>query len=149
MRKQRTQIVILTMVIFVCGFATVAASADGGVVEIVRYEDEFSTVRVEPARMGEKTGVVVVFEGTKDMHYYAKKETAAGGYNLKVGAKAQEGVTFGDAVFPKWGTFFDTAQGKNVEVYAGNFTIFIPIEVNILSYPFDAEVTVEGDSLHE
>jgi len=132
------------MVIFVCGFATVAASADGGVVEIVRYEDEFSTVRVEPARMGEKTGLAVIFEGTKDMHYYAKKETAAGGYNLKVSAKAQKGVTFGEAVFGKWGTFFDTAQGKNVEVYAGNFTIFIPIEVCVLSYPFDVEVTVEG-----
>jgi thiol:disulfide interchange protein len=143
MRKWRTQIAILTVVIFVCGFATVAASADGGVVEIVRYEDEFSTLRVEPGRMGEKAGLAVIFEGTKDMHYYAKKETAAGGYNLKVSAKA-EGVTFGDAISPKWGTFFDRAQGKNVEVYAGDFTIFIPIEVYILSYPFDVEVTVEG-----
>ncbi len=61
MRKWRAQIAILTMVISVCGFATVAASADGGVVEIVRYEDEFSTLRVEPGRMGEKTGLAVVF----------------------------------------------------------------------------------------
>ena len=143
MRKWRTQIAILTMFIFVCGLAAIQASAGSEPVEVTRYEDEFSTVHVEPGRMVEKTGLAVIFEGTKDMHYYAKKETAAGGYNLKVSAKA-EGVTFGDAIFGKWGTFFDTAQGKNVEVYAGNFTIFIPIEVNILSYPFDVEVTVEG-----
>jgi thiol:disulfide interchange protein DsbD len=144
MGKQRTIIAVLLAIPVIFGFTATGTSAGNGPVEVTRYEDEFSSARVEPARMGETTGLAVIFEGTKDMHYYAKKETAAGGYNLKVSAEPQKGVTFGEAVFPKWGTFFDTAQRKNVEVYAGNFAVFIPIEANILSYPFDVEVTVEG-----
>jgi thiol:disulfide interchange protein len=144
MRRKGLSISLAISVFAILGLSLISASVGSEAVEVVRYENEFSFVRVEPARMADKPGVAVVFEGTKDIHYYAKKETAAGGYNLKISAEAQKGVTFGDAVFGKWGTFFDTAQGKNVEVYAGNFTIFIPIEVNILSYPFDVEVTVEG-----
>ena len=50
--------------------------AGGEPVEIVRYEDQSSRAHIEPARLEDKPGLAVVFEGTKDLHYYARDETA-------------------------------------------------------------------------
>lgn len=95
-------------------------------VELLRYEKEFTTVRIEPARMGQEFGIAAVFEGTDDLHYYAKPETApAAGFELKVEAKSGD-FDFGQAVFPKWGTFVDPL-GKKIEVYVGRFAVFMPI----------------------
>jgi len=96
-------------------------------VELVRYEKEFSAARVEAARMAQQTGAAVIFEGTSDLHYYAKEDSAPAGYRLKVEAKSGS-FEFGEAVFPKWSNFFDKAQGKKVEVYVGKFVVFVPIK---------------------
>ena len=80
-------------------------------VEIVRYENELSEAWLEPVRRDGKPGIAVVFGGTGDLHYYAKKETAAGGYNLTVSAEA-EGVVFAKAEFPQWTIFHDPVLQK-------------------------------------
>jgi thiol:disulfide interchange protein len=96
-------------------------------VELVRTEKELSSVRIEPARMGDKVGVAVIFEGTDDLHYYAKSETVpAEGLELKVQAKSDV-FAFGEVVFPKWRIFTDPFNNK-IGVYEGNFTIFVPIK---------------------
>ena len=95
-------------------------------IELVRSEKEFSSVSIEPARMGQKAGIAVIFEGTDDLHYYAKAETApAPGLELKIQAKSDDFV-FGEVVFPKWHIFTDPLN-KKIEVYEGNFTVFVPI----------------------
>ena len=95
-------------------------------VELVKHEKEFSSARVEPARMGEKAGIAVIFEGTDDLHYYANAKTSpAPGSELKVEAKSDD-FTFGQALFPKGHLFTDMLNNK-IEVYAGHFTVFIPI----------------------
>jgi len=95
-------------------------------VELARYENEFSSVRVEPARMDATFGLAVIFEGTGDLHYYARPETAPSpGFELKIAAKSGN-FSFGDAVFPKWKIFTDPV-GSKVEVYAGDFTVFMPV----------------------
>ena len=38
-------------------------------VEMARYEKEFSSVRLEPARRNSQPGIAVIFEGTDDLHY--------------------------------------------------------------------------------
>jgi thiol:disulfide interchange protein len=97
------------------------------VVELVKHEKEFSSVRLEPARLDDKAGLAVIFEGTDDLHYYAKAGTApAPGFELKVQAKS-DSFDFGPALFPKWHLFTDTL-GKEIEVYEGNFNIFVPIK---------------------
>ena len=96
------------------------------IVELARYEKQFSSVHVEPARMGSKLGVAVIFEGTDDLHYYARKETAPGGYKLEVEAKSDD-FGFGEAVFPK-PDFFQDSLGNSIEVYVGRFTVFIPLK---------------------
>ena len=96
-----------------------------GAVEIVRYEDESSLAHIEPARLDGRPGVAVVFKGTDDLHYYARSKTApAPGLHLQVEVRA-DGIEFDKAVFPPWEMFKDPALG-NVEVYVGDFTVFVP-----------------------
>jgi len=108
-------------------------------IELARYEDESSSARIEPARMGRQDGIAVVFTGTRDLHYYANPKTAtAPGFELKVGAESNE-FEFGETVFPKWEIVTDPF-GNKVEVYAGDFTVFLPIST--LRESTDAE---QGD----
>jgi len=144
MSKARTNLVILAGCVILCRLWTVAEAGAAEPVELQRYKNDVSYVRVEPARMGDKEGLAVIFEGSEELHYYAKKETAAGGYNLTLKVHPPKGVRFGDAVFDQWDYFLDSTQNKKVEVYAGDFTVFLPIELNVLSYPFDVKVDISG-----
>jgi thiol:disulfide interchange protein len=115
-------------------------------VELARYENEFSSVRFEPVRMDANFGLAAVFEGTDDLHYYAKAETApAPGFELKVKAKSDD-FDFGDAIFPEWKIITDPV-GSKVEVYAGDFTVFVPItsaKPTAEQATSDVEVTITG-----
>jgi thiol:disulfide interchange protein DsbD len=103
------------------------ASQRAGAVEIVRYEDQHSQAHVEPARLGDRPGLAVIFHGTSDLHFYASDKTAPSpDLKLKVEA-ASDSLHFDPAVFPKWGVLNDPAIGK-VEVYAGDFNVFLPIQ---------------------
>jgi len=91
--------------------------------------------------MDGQPGLAVVFEGTKDLHYYAKAETAPSpGLELKVEATAG-GIEFGPAVLPQWQPFVD-ASGKTVEVYAGDFRVFVPIRKSSAASQSKADVAV-------
>ena len=95
-------------------------------VELARTGEEYTAVRFEPVRKDEQPGLAVIFTGTHDLHYYARSETApAPEYNLRISAKSTD-LEFGEAIFPKWEIFTDPV-GSKVEVYAGDFTVFIPI----------------------
>ena len=115
-------------------------------IELARYENEFSSVRFESARMDTAFGLAVIFEGTDDLHYYAKPETApAPEFQLKIVAKS-DSFEFGDAIFPKWEIFTDPV-GSKVEVYAGDFTVFVPItlaKATAKQITADVEVTITG-----
>ena len=111
-------------------------------IELVRFEKEFSSARLEPAHMDSKTGIAVIFEGTDDLHYYAKAETApAPGLELKVEAKS-DNFDFGQTLFPNWHLFTDPLNNK-IEVYEGHFTIFIPITT--VKTPTKTAVIDKGD----
>lgn len=109
-------------------------------VELANSGKESSSARIEPAQMGSQAGIAVIFEGTDDLHYYAKSETApAEGLELKIHANSDD-FSFGSAVFPQWHLFTDPL-GSKIEVYEGNFTIFVPITE--AKRPSD---TIVGDS---
>jgi thiol:disulfide interchange protein len=113
--------------------------ADAG--EIVRYENESSRARLEPARMDGQPGLAVIFEGTKDLHYYARAETAPSpGLQLKVEA-ASSGIRFGKIVLPQW-QFFVDSTGRTVEVYVGDFRVFVPIREPAVATQTRTDVTV-------
>jgi thiol:disulfide interchange protein len=117
-------------------------------VELASSGQEVSTARIEPVQMDSKAGIAVIFEGTDDLHYYAKSETApVEGLELKVQAKS-EVFDFGEVVFPQWHLFTDPL-GSKIEVYEGNFTIFVPITdfnvpANTVVSENDIEVKISG-----
>ncbi len=121
-----TRLSIVCALIAACFAGEVLAGSTAGPVEIVRQEGEYSQASLGPARMDGRAGVAVVFEGTDNLHYYADPETApAFGFNLKITAEAT-GATFGTPVFPPHELFYDLALEKNVEVYLGDFVVFVP-----------------------
>jgi thiol:disulfide interchange protein DsbD len=138
--------IITFLTIFFISFIPTVSPALGGSepVEVARFEQEYSTAHLEPAMMEDKAALAVVFEGTDDLHFYAKEETAPGGYKLRIEAKSA-GISFGEAVFPKWGTFRDPALKKDVEVYVGKFDVFVPIESEFSKTPqAEVEVKISG-----
>ncbi|MHC4124626.1 MAG: cytochrome c biogenesis protein CcdA [Planctomycetota bacterium] len=112
-------------------------------VALVRYQKEFSGAYVKPAQLDDKAGIAVVFKGTSDLHYYAKEETAAGGKELSVEAESRD-IKFGKCIFPKWESFFDKWQKKNVEVYVGDFVVFVPIISAKKAAETNVEVKISG-----
>lgn len=121
------------------------ANADANNVELARFEQESSSAHIKPTRMDSQTGIAVIFEGTDDLHYYAKSESApAEGYNLTIKIESND-FAFDKPVFPTW-EFFTDPLGDKVEVYVGNFTVFVPI-INT-DYPQDiiskVNVTISG-----
>jgi thiol:disulfide interchange protein len=120
------------------------ASDDANGIELAKYQDQVSRVRVSPARREGQIGLGVFFSGTSDLHYYATRETAPEpGLELQIKASGS-GITLGDPVFPRWRSFHDP-QGKEVDVYAGDFQVFVPIRGTPPANPvLDAHVTVSG-----
>jgi thiol:disulfide interchange protein len=102
------------------------ANTDVNNVLLANVESESSYAHIEPVNMDSQAGIAIIFKGTSDLHYYAKPETApAPQYKLTVEAKSND-FTFGEPVFPLWKKFKDML-GNEVEVFVGNFKVFIPI----------------------
>lgn len=143
MRKKAMVLSCVVCVSAAAVFAAAASTGTGEKVELARYENEFSSVHLEPARMGTQPGLAVMFEGTDDLHYYAKPETAPAEFQLKIEAKSER-LDFKDAVFPKWSLFRDPLE-RDVQVYVGNFNVFVPIEMPAAAMgKYDVEVKVSG-----
>ena len=112
-----------------CGlWAQDTSTVPTSLVELTRLEERFTTAYLEPARMDGQAGIAVVFEGPNNFHYYARPETAASpGFELIVDANSED-FTFGKAILPMWDIFTDRSIAKKVDVYAGRFTVFVPIK---------------------
>ncbi len=136
--------------VFVCALCVVAwtATAPAGsdhAIELVRSDNEFSRVHLEAVRVGDQPAIAAVFEGSPDLHYYARAETASSpGGDLKIAASAP-GVTFAAPVYPAWQTFRDPGLEKDVEVYAGDFTVYVRL-ANRPQQPVDVTVTIRGQA---
>ena len=102
--------------------------------EIVRFEFELSSAHLKPARLQGRPGIEVVFEGTEDIHYYARPETAPGpGLELTITATS-DGLQFDRAILPPWEIFNDPT-GQQIEVYVGDFSAFLPIRTESIADP--------------
>ncbi len=114
-----------------------------GTTEIVQFELEQSSAHLTPTRLDGRPGIAVVFKGTEDIHYYARYETApAPGLELKITATS-DFLKFDQAIMPAW-EIFDDPTGQKVEVYVGDFTVFIPIrEGSIANSQQAVAVTVQ------
>ncbi len=123
---------------------TALAADDANSIELAKYQDQVSRVHVSPARREGQIGLGIFFSGTSDLHYYATRATAPGpALELQIKASGG-GIAFGDPVFPQWESFRDP-QGKEVDVYAGDFQVFVPMPATGPSgQVVDVNVTVSG-----
>jgi len=78
-----------------------------------------------------RSAIAAHFELAPEWHFYASPETALGGMNLKVAAreKGTSVLVFSKAIFPKSEVYFDKTLGRNLEVFSGKFTVYLPFNV--------------------
>jgi len=78
-----------------------------------------------------RSAIAAHFELAPEWHFYASPETALGGMNLKVAAreKGTSVLVFSKAIFPKSEVYFDKTLGRNLDVFSGTFTVYLPFNV--------------------
>ncbi len=81
----------------------------------------------ETLRPGQNSAVAIRFALKENWHFYASAETAPGQMNLKIKTKA-EGLNFQEPVFPASEEYYDKATKKNLEVFSGAFTVYMPFK---------------------
>lgn len=142
--RKKMDVILRAAYIFaiICSLNTWALGASlkavSDTVELASYEEEFSNAYIAPAKVDGQYGLVVVFEGTESLHYYASPKTAMSpDLVLKVQTESKN-LEFGQAIFPEWKVIKD-ADGKNVDVYAGDFTVFIPMKTDLAKVDVSSE----------
>ncbi len=140
-------VVFLCLILFFAVNA-LAASPDSGVIktDVVAISVEKQHETVSPDG---KSVLAVHFKMKKDWHFYASAESAPGGLNLKVTPSAEKDfLTFSAPVFPLPHSYFDKSSDKNLDVFSGEFTVFLPFSVNKTNSagdkPVNVKIAVEG-----
>ena len=114
--------------------------------ELARSDAEFSAAKLVAAKYEDQEGLGLLFEGSEDLHYYADSESApVEGMELTVVAQA-EGLVFGTPILPQSSLFVDPALGKTINVFVGQFQVFIPM-VTVPNPTTTYSVTVTIDAL--
>ncbi|MBN1787779.1 MAG: thioredoxin family protein [Sedimentisphaerales bacterium] len=96
-----------------------------------------------PVAPGSSSAVQIKFDLEKDWHFYADKDTTPQGMSLKI-RPTGTGLTFGEPVFPKPTLYFDKVTNKEVRVYSGNFSVFIPFTVGSEIGSGEIKVAISG-----
>ncbi|MBL7107312.1 MAG: thioredoxin family protein [Phycisphaerae bacterium] len=133
--KFNLKVVLCAFLIAVFSIMTIrpVQAAESNSFQVISYTDEttgqteYSNASIEPATYEGKRGIAVLFEGSDDLHFYANPKTAPGGYFLKIAAESKD-LIFGEARFPESSIFHDKALDIEVEVFVGDFTVFIPLD---------------------
>ena len=118
------------------GLSRANGVARADAVEIVRYENQHSRHMWSRPVSDGQAGLAVVFQGTRTCTTTpGPRPPRAPGLQLKVEATAGGSSTFRPGRVPAVANpSFDPAR-ENVEVYAGDFTVFLPIEQSLSASP--------------
>lgn len=115
--------------ILVCAVDGLAVPPPGSVIksDIVTITAEQQYETVTP---GSDSVLAIHFELKKDWHFYASAETAPGGMNLKINPSFPGYINFSEPIFPEAELYHDEALGEELEVFSGDFTVFLPFTVS-------------------
>ena len=127
MQKKVALILSLVLIFTVNSFSAPPQSASIIKTDIVTISVERQHDAVQP---GGKSALAVHFELKKDWHFYASVKSAPGGMNLKFKPSFPSYINFSEPIFPEAELYFDRALGKKLEVFSGNFTVFLPFTVS-------------------
>jgi len=142
--REKAAVILCIILIFAAG--GIAAPPAGSVIKsdvvTISVERQHDTVE-----SGGKSALAVHFELKKDWHFYASAETAPGGVNLKLKPSAKEDfISFSEPIFPPPHSYFDKTLNEKLEVFSGEFTVFLPFSISELDLkggkPIDAVVKI-------
>ena len=131
---------ILTTVAAAGLFFSVASATEKIKDDFVEIELVFQRESIAPSS---NIAVEIKFTLAEDWHFYADKNTAPQGMNLKITAQGK-GLSFSKPVFPKGHLYFDKVTGKKLEVYSDSFSIFIPFTTDASSQSTQVKAAIEG-----
>ncbi len=91
----------------------------------ITYELQHETIA-----KGSNSAVAIHFNAGDKWHFYADPETAlAPNLYLHLNVLNDHGLKFGEPIMPEPKKYFDKTQDKNLQVYSGQFTVFLPFTV--------------------
>ncbi|MFA5239970.1 MAG: thioredoxin family protein [Phycisphaerae bacterium] len=126
MREKAAVILCIILIFAVDGIA--ASAGDVIKSDIVTISVEKQHEVVEP---NSKSVLAIHFEMKKDWHFYASAETAPGGMNLKLAPSVEKNfISFSEPIFPPPHSYFDKTLNEKLEVFSGEFTVFLPFSVS-------------------
>ncbi|MCX5632285.1 MAG: thioredoxin family protein [Phycisphaerae bacterium] len=124
----------------------------GGVKPAEKIRDDFAQVELifqhDTVLPDSNSAIQIKFNLEKDWHFYADSNTAPQRMNLKL-TPAGKGLIFSEPVFPKGQLYFDKVTNRNLSVYSGAFSVFIPFKADVNSRTTEVEVTIDGLSCSE
>lgn len=125
MRKE-AGIIVFIFLLFVAESYAASKSPDVIKTETVTIGVE---QQYESVRPGGKSALALRFEAKEGWHLYASEETASGGMNLKIRPAGPDYISFSEAIFPESHSYFDKTLNLKLEVYSGEFTVYVPFTV--------------------
>ena len=110
------------------GCFSLSAAEQGEIAtEIVEISAEQQHQFVAP---GDKSAIALNFKLSQEWHFYASPENAPGGMNLEIYPQADVNrVEFGQIVFPASHKYLDKISGKEVDVFSGDFSVYVSFKV--------------------
>ena len=114
--------------------------------EILRFDMEYSKASICPAKYTDQNGIAVQFQGSDGIHYYANHRPRGYDFNvteLKITASSSQ-VSFADPVFPVPAKHHDTMYETDIDIYSGDFDVFIPFKDIPQAKTLNIKVTISG-----
>jgi len=96
--------------------------------EVIRLDIVTVTIRKQhqTVRPGETSTLAIDFRPETDWHFYAAEDSAPGGKNLKLTCSGPDFIQFAEPIFPASRPYFDKTLNKQLPVFSGNFTVYLP-----------------------
>ncbi len=119
---KRLTLILLVMLIVLPKSQALANEVLSSTTKLFDYKDQHSNAKALLAQSDGEKFIVVSFDNSAGLHFYADGDMA-----LSLNAKA-DGATISDAIYPASSPFTDPISGGNIAVYMGSFDVIFPIK---------------------
>ncbi|MCK4913321.1 MAG: thioredoxin family protein [Planctomycetes bacterium] len=126
--RKRTLAILFFVFAFIFIFAVCAGSAqsaDSVKADVVAISVESQHEFVNPYS---NSALAIHFHLEDGWHFYGAAKTAPGQTNLKIKTITGKFINFSEPIFPASHLYFDELSGKKIEVFSGDFTVYLPFK---------------------
>lgn len=133
------KLILLSVSAFFSVVSSFASAADIAEDDLASVKLNLQHTQVAPEA---ESAIEIRFQTAKGWHFYAPDETMPD-MSLKIMPQAQ-GLVFGNPIFPKSEPYFDKVINKNIGIYSGEFSVFVPFVAENNFPAADVNVIIEG-----